>query len=372
MISDRWIRLIQGCIASVLWWVIPPHKCNKDKRIRKILVCEYYRIGDVVMAQPACDHLRKEYPDAELVLLTSELGKALVEHSEIFDQVVSFECPWVMKRMRWRAYPDCWSLIGSIRSRRFDVAIEFKGRFLDQIFLYLTGAWERVSISHPKGSKLITHELHPSDASVHRQIRNNQVVGTITNYEPKEKANLVIQGECFEKWTEWINELHGDNSSPVIVIHPGAGNPLRQWRYDRFASVVKYLRSKWRANVIVLAGPNEEEIGHSINRELEEAVPILCIGISDAVHIIAAADVFIGHDTGTAHIAAAVNTKSIILFGPAEPSTCQPIGENVQIVIARGIPCRPCSQKICLRPFDFCMDKIHVDSVIQYVDEMLT
>jgi ADP-heptose:LPS heptosyltransferase len=157
-----------------------------------------------------------------------------------------------------------------------------------------------------------------------------------------------------------------------VAIHPGAGGPLRQWKPQRFGRIARRLATDLGAAVLLIGGPGDKGLVDQVVGHMEVSPAFQSTGLSllETAALIRRCDLFIGNDSAPAHMAAAVGTAGLTLFGPTWPHMWRPLSPAGR-VLYKEVPCRACRQERCLRPEQSCMDMIGVEEVWQTVKEML-
>jgi ADP-heptose:LPS heptosyltransferase len=180
-------------------------------------------------------------------------------------------------------------------------------------------------------------------------------------FVPEEIAKRIHQ--------QWISS---ENAKPSIIIHPGARNPLRQWRVERFAQVADRLIKSYNAHIILLGGPGEENILDQVEAKMtgRPGSKTTSLSLIEVAALLKHAKLFIGNDTATGHIAAGVGTPHIILFGPTFPHLWKPRGSK-GISISKSPDCCGCRQISCVKREKPCMDWINVEEVWEAVEGLL-
>jgi heptosyltransferase-2 len=178
--------------------------------------------------------------------------------------------------------------------------------------------------------------------------------------------------------TEFLKSVAVSEADLLIGIHPGTGQSSvsRRWPPDRFARLADWLVEEHNAKVIFTGAPSEIPLVNEIRRTMKTD-PIVSTGrtnLKQLAEIAKRCRIFISGDTGPLHIAAAMKTRVLGLFGPNTPSKWGPYGKGHR-VIYKGLPCSPCVKQYlgqvpdCLNPV--CITDISVEDVQEVVSEML-
>jgi len=144
-----------------------------------------------------------------------------------------------------------------------------------------------------------------------------------------------------------------------VAIHSGSGSPKKNWPFERFLSVADHFRGKGRS-IVWIKGPAENY------SEIPQADFLFADqNLTELAYLLNKCDLFIGNDSGVAHLAAALGCKTIVLFGPSDPCVWAPRGKNVKIVY-KNIPCSPCHlDKGLMATCDTsCFSRITMDDVL--------
>lgn len=173
----------------------------------------------------------------------------------------------------------------------------------------------------------------------------------------------IISSGQINPWLDQFRAHHGLVERPLMVIAPGSGAREKNWPADRFAVVADWWRDRINGAVVLLIGPVEEEWG--LSPSLQNAgVMARRLDLAQSAALLAAADLYLGNDSGITHLAAATGIRTVALFGPSSRRQWAPRGPRVTL-IARNEPCAPCTvaeMKGCAHRR--CLGEINAESVI--------
>jgi heptosyltransferase-2 len=334
-----------------------------DDAIGRIFIRAPNWIGDAVMATPALGALRSTFPQATLVVAAPPRVADLFHHHPCCDAVMVFD-----KARNHRGIGGLLRFTSEVRRQRFDLAILLQNAFEAGIIAWLSRIPLRAGYRSDHRGALLTHpvavgkaqrELHHTRYYLHML----EALG-IRGGDGRLRLQLTVQEQS---WAQTVLEA-GD----WLAINPGAAyGSAKRWFPQRFAAVADHLAAKWRARV-VLTG-SEAEIG--IGREIERAMrtqPLNLIGrttLRQLMAILAQCRLLITNDSGPMHLAAALGTPLVAIFGPTDHTTTSPLTPACRIV-RQELPCAPCLLRHC--PTDHrCMDRITVQDVVSAADELL-
>ena len=338
----------------------------------KILVMEYFLIGDFVMSTPAFKSIRKKYPDAYIALLCSPPCKELIVHSVIFDEIIEFKCPWATYDYSVNNIKNMICLITRLRKIEWDLCIALRGDFRNNIFMYLTGAKRRVGYGFTGGEYLLT-DVVPYIKSLKHQVDGNLAIVEYIGCDVSDRKLEIWVGDEARKWSDKIfNDYSVNDQKPKIAIHPGAGRKHKLWEADRFAQLADRLVEKYSANIFLLSHPSIENIVSDITKYMKHKPIVIDTSVSRLSALMQRCDIFIGLDSGATHMAAALGIPIVALYGPQSPDLAKPYtNSNLCSIIYKGeYSCRPCNYGRC-RSNPGCMDIITVNDVWKAVTEKL-
>jgi len=262
----------------------------------------------------------------------------------------------------------------SLRSRKFDLAIDLRGTTGTAGAAYLCGARHRVG-----------YVVRLRRLAYNLPVDNNM---TEVRYSALKKQILLkrigITQECSEVIYHVTEEERrfvqallsaetGDTSHadrPFIVLGPTSKRQSRRWRLEGFAETADRLIREQNTIVLALSGPNETEYIDELESLMEEG-PLIRprTTIRQAAALIEAADVLVGNDNGLRHIATAVGTPTVAVFGPANPVVWTPPGQPMHRILRSEVPCIGCPKTEC--GHHTCMADISAERVVQETADLL-
>lgn len=322
----------------------------------RIALVKLGALGDVVNSLPFVQRLRAGYPHAEITWIIGPAAHALVAGHPAVDRFLVFDA---RDRTRWRAF------LQELRARHFELVIDLQRILKSGVITRASGAQHRLGFDRARckeGSWLFTNlELAP----------NPQPGVTLEQY--LEFADFL---ECPPRPPSW--ELPFTpfpapaDGRPRVVVNVGATKPANRWYPDRWARVCEALVSECGAEVCLSGGPSDRADVDEVARQC--AAPLSDhagkLALRESVGLIRSARLFIGCDTGPMHIAAAVGTPVLALFGAADPARTGPFGAE-HVVLTHPVPCSPCRRRHCNVAGHPCMTGLAEERVIERAKAML-
>lgn len=361
---------IADIIGYALWAPVLIFKKSAPPRkeaVREILVVRTAYLGDVIMTLPMLKPLKELFPEARITFLTANAAKDLFKANPYVDEVITYDAPWFYEKTE-----GLWGFLGRLRKRRFDLVIEARADIRD-IFLiaYLSRAKHRISYKVGGGGFLLTGVV-PYKQIKHRVDYHLDIVRYLGGQPGKLDWGINISEAESRKADLLLAK--GGTSGLLIGIHPGGRKGLKCWPQERFAKLADDLIDRFGARVFFTGAPNEADLIGGIIAMMKGRAENLA-GRADlrvAFALIGKLDLFITNDSGPLHIASAMSTPTVALFGPSKSNETGPYG-NINRKVEKAFPCRQtCDEDVCNNPVKKeCMDAVLVDDVFKAVTDVL-
>ncbi|MBX5445512.1 glycosyltransferase family 9 protein [Sphaerobacter sp.] len=337
---------------------------------RRIAVLRALHLGDLLLAVPALRALRAGFPGAEITLIGLPWATAFARRVDRYlDRFVPFD-----------GYPGIAEVpVDPARTARFvadqravgyDLVIQMhgSGRTSNACALALSG---RVTAGYYDGTRPAGLDIgapYPDDCSeIERNLRLARLLGC-----PDLGPALEFPLSAADRAEAAALLDRPPPGGPLVGIHPGARYPARRWPPERFAAVGDLLAERYGAR-IVLTGSTEEVATVQQVAAAMRAAPLVLAGrtsLGGLAALIARLDLFISNDTGPAHIADALGTPSVTLFGPADPTRWGPLDRERHPVVRVPVACSPCPHREC--PIDHrCLHRITPEMVATAATRLL-
>jgi heptosyltransferase-3 len=335
------------------------------KNIKKILVIKLRHIGDVLLTVPTFKALRENFPDAHIAALV-ELGtEEVLTGNHLINEIITFDRKIKSKNLIQKFYLEM-SFFFKIRAMKFDMTVDLTGGDRPAVISLGSGAKYRFANipgrkRFPNKKYFFTH-LSERNSKQHMLLQNLAIVG---NFGITTK-NLKIDFHIPEKDLTFIKQLFDANniksSDTIVHIHPTSRWLFKCWKDEYVANLISRL-IKEGIKVIMTSSPDKKEIEKaekiltfvpSDNNKLSPNLISLCgkTNIKQLGAISRASDLFFGVDSAPMHIAAAIGTPVVALFGPTGDYNWRPWhyskdAKNPHVVLKRSWDCVPCGQDGC-------------------------
>ncbi len=297
-----------------------------------ILVVRMDHIGDLLFARPCFQALRALYPQARITALVSSAGASLLNQDPGIDETIIWEAPWFRRLDSSRGQLGFWGLVRELRHRNFDLSLDLRGDLRHHILLMLAGIRVRVGFGITGGSFLL-HLPLKLRAQVHEVERNLDAVRALgAKQTPKAFIPLALKRDELQRGK---NQWHG--SGYKVVVHPGSGDIAKCWPPAAFAKVCDAL-TEHGCEVVLVGSAFEKSLAENVAGLCRQPVRVLAgeTSLRGLAALTTAADLFIGNDSGPAHLAVTQGIPVIIIWSETNaPEEWGPWGEGVRSSIIR-------------------------------------
>lgn len=288
----------------------------------RILIVRLSAIGDVVHSLPILCALRKQFPSARLGWVVEGRTADLLRGHAALDELIVAPRGWV------KSPRQVLALRRRLRESRFDVSIDVQGLSKSGLAAWLSGAPRRIGLAGPDGRELsqwFNNDL-VSVSATHVIDRNLELLGPLGVDTSEVRFDLPRHPTDDALVDIIIDDLALEGGYAVIT--PGAGWPSKLWPVDRFAAVARHLGEEHGlASVVVWAGEQERDWAAQIVDDAEGHARLAPpTSLTQLAALVRRARLFLGSDTGPLHIAAAVGTRCVGLFGPMPAERNGPYG----------------------------------------------
>ncbi len=351
-IADPAERLLVSALDLPGWLLgrrdARPAAALERDAVREVLVLRLDRMGDVLMSLPALRELRAALPEARLRLAVGTWSADIARSAPV-DEVLVWSAPWV-----GRAQEGAESVLALARKARalrpahLDLALDLQGDVRANVLLRLTGARRRFGYANTGGAWLLT-DVVPLDETVSWVEQNRRAVRAAVGATAA-VAGDPLSAEERASARALLGDLGLGDRHPLVAIHPSGGRRVKQWDVARWRAVAARLQGEWRATIVITGSAQDRPLAAALAEGLRPAPVDLAgrLGPRETMAVIAAADLFLSPDTGTMHMACAVGTPSVTVFGPSDPGRYfsgpwPPEPGARHVVVRPELWCSPCN-----------------------------
>jgi len=316
--------------------------------LREVLVLRLDRIGDVLMSLDALADLRAALPKARIRLAVGAWSAEIARRAPVDDLLV-WSAPWVGRPSEGALrFGDLARRARALRADRIDLAIDLQGDVRASVLLWLSGARHRVGYANTGGAWLLS-QVVPLDETVSWVEQNRQAVALATGQPTAGLHVDPLDAEDRAFGARLAANLGLEARRPLVGIHPSGGRRVKQWDVGRWADVARRLQREFGATVLVTGGATDAPLATAIAAGLAERPFDLTgkLSLRETLALIARLDLFLSPDTGPMHMACAVGTPSIAVFGPSDPVRYFSGGSGLpgtrHVVVRADLWCAPCN-----------------------------
>ena len=379
--SERWTV---GLADVGLTIMALPFRRRRPRGIpRRILLLRLERIGDLLMSLGAIRAVRAQAPEATIDLVVGSWNEGIARLIAEVDHVESVDAAWLARGGDKEPSASLGRRALAWRRQRYDLAINFEGDIRSHALMALSGARRRAGFAHAGGGPLLT-DVAEFDGG--RHVADNGLVlverafnlpaGSLPRAStPHGRAlwRLSVPEAARAAAGATLMQLGATPHTPLLAVHAPGGRAVKQWPVERFADTAVALAGDLAASVLLTGAIGDEAIVSEMEARLSaRGVRSLRVQGSTDLVVLAAmlqqCRALLTGDTGPMHLAAAVGTPVLAVFGPSMPWRYGPLVEPNRIVRV-DLPCSPCN-RIRLPPLRCqghtpdCLAEVHVDEVV--------
>jgi heptosyltransferase-2 len=302
-----------------------------------------------VISLPALRAIRAGFPTSRLAVLVKAELAGFFDGLNWIDEAIPYRAA-----SRISAWMPPWAIIRELRAREFDLAVLFPNSFASALWMTLAGIPRRVGYVTDARGIMLTHRARPApDAlSGHQAAYWSGMVRDALDVTLPEHAfehPLEVNGAHLARMRAWLDEHRATPRAPLIAIAPiAAYGPAKEWPGVRYAALIDWLAEQFGAECVIVGTAAERERCEviAVTAQARPIVAAGAIGLGELIALLSLCGGFAGNDSGAMHLAAAVGTPTVGIFGSTDPARTGPLGPNARI-IHHPPPCSPCLARTC-------------------------
>ena len=338
------------------------------QRIQRILVREVNWVGDAVLTLPALEALDGRFPRAEITLLARPWVGGLFANHPAVDRIIEYRSEDAHRGVCGR-----WRLIRELKEGRFDLAVLFPNSLDAALTPWLAGIPHRVGYPTDGRGWLLTHPVSNRSAAAGRhQVERYLAIVRVLGGDGTLSPRLPVADEARRRSDDLLRELGIAPAGPLVAMSPGSVyGSAKRWPAERFAAVADGLAESRGATILLIGSEGERPILDQAAAHMRR--PAVNLGgrtdLPALVGVLERARLLVSNDTGAMHVAAAVGTPVLAVFGPTDAVATGPLGRSARVV-RTPVPCSPCLLREC--PIDHrCMTGVTVAQMLRSAMELL-
>ncbi|MFZ5801107.1 MAG: lipopolysaccharide heptosyltransferase II [Candidatus Omnitrophota bacterium] len=341
---------------------------SKDRK--RILLVRTDRIGDVLLTTPVLKALKEFWPYSYVAMLIAPQTREIVEGNPYLDEVMVFD-----KQKGWRGF---WGMVRKLRSKHFDLALVLHTKRWTNLLCFLSGIKERVGYHNNKFGFLLTQKIPDTrpQGKMHEAeycLAALSRIGIPAQYSPP----FMPISSSAEIWADEVLKSNGvARKDLLIALNPGASCPSKRWREEKWAILARRLSEKLGAKIAIICGSSDMSVAQEVLSRVSFPVIDLAgkTSLKQLASFLRRANLFITNDSGPMHIACAVNTPVVAVFGRNEkglsPRRWGPWGK-LSTVLHKEVGCELCLAHNCQKGFA-CLEAISPEEVLTVAEQLLS
>jgi lipopolysaccharide heptosyltransferase II len=328
-------------VGAAAWRFVRPRL--RPVQVHRILLLRLERIGDLVMALPGITQVAEAAPDARIDLAVGSWNREIAQRIRGVDRVLAIDAAWLARGSGGQSLPTLLNQARSWRSEHYDLAINFEPDLRSNLLLAASGARWTVGYASGGGGAWLDQALdydqtaHTSDnavrlaaAALGRPVRPSAPPALTASAERLAEADALLAG----------------TPTPRIAMHVPGGRAVKQWPPERFAQAARDLVARLNATIVLTGTEADRPLVAPVRAAVPAANLVDAVGSAELLTVAALlsrCDLMITGDTGPMHIAHAVGTPIVAVFGPSDPNRYGPRGARDRVVRV-DLPCAPCNR----------------------------
>ncbi len=300
--------------------------------INKILIIHTAFIGDLILLAPLVHETRKAFKDAAIHILGIPLVAAIYEHDPAVTRFIAYD-----KKNKDKGYAGFYRVVQKLKREQYDLALIPHRSLRSALLAKLARVPKRIGFDQSAGAFLMTH-LVKYKHNIHEVERNISLLESYLNRKIEPKLTLITSDTQKEKAGQIIEKLN----KPVIAVAPGSVWFTKRWPTRYYAALISALL---RANisVILLGGPKDRELVKTLPTDRKNILNLVDqLSLLESAEVIGNCSLLISNDSAPMHLASAMNTSVIAIFGPTVPAFGFYPYKVEHKIIQNNLECRPC------------------------------
>jgi lipopolysaccharide heptosyltransferase II len=316
---------------------------------QRVLLVRPDHLGDVLLTTPAIRALREAMPYAEIHALVGPWSASALANYDDIDVILTLAFPGFArdrKQSLLTPYTLAWKTARKLRAIGYSHAVVFRpDHWWGALLVYLAGIPDRIGFDLPGVTPFLTRRVVHEYG--HMIVRNLQLIerGIGGTASQAISYQFAVRDEDRTHIDQYLENVGITTRQRIFCIHPGSGAKIKNWGSTQWAAVADRLTDQLGAIAVITGSKHEMPLVQDIISLMAHPAHNLAgkTGIGQLGALYARSCIVMGPDSGPLHLAAAVGTPTVALFGPADPDQFAPWGPDQQhIVLTSHIKCRPC------------------------------
>lgn len=316
------------------------------KEVKRVLLITLSNVGDIILTTPVLRTLVREFPEARIDVMVGPNGRDIFSNDPAVFKLIIYDkhLPIAEKRR----------LQLKLKKLKYDLVVDLR----NTVFPLLIGPKFRTA----------TIQKFPR-TMLHRKLRHLHRLCSLGITHVDDRPYIFIPPEDAGRIEALMNAV--GITDPIVVMNPGAKSHLKRWTADGFARVADRIIAECGANIVLIGLAEDRSAANDIIARTKGRVYDLVgmTNIRQLAHLLKRSKLLITNDSAPLHLACAVGTKVLAIFGPTDPKKYGPTGE-FDVFISKKLHCSPCESAVCKYNYE-CMKMISPDDVFEAAKMMV-
>ena len=338
---------------------------------KRILITRTDRLGDVVLSTPVIRHMRKLYPEAYIAFMVRPENKDVVLNNPHLDEVILYD-----KYGIHRSLVSTVQFAMRLKKKKFDTAIALHPTNRAHIMLMLAGIPVRIGYDRNLGALLTMRIGHTKQEGVKHEVDYNfdLIEKAGFNVAGAERKPYIMTSPDEKKLVDSVLRDRGIGGN-IIAMHVGASCPSKRWPSERFARAAELMAAKYGCDLVLVGGDETSELSSEVASMVKARIFDLTgeLLVGELAEFLSRCALFVSNDSGPVHIAVAMDTPVVAIFGRKDPGLSpkrwKPLGARDKVV-HKAPGCDICLAHGCDKGFA-CLKAVSVEDVIFAADMIL-
>lgn len=346
----------------------------------KILIIRLSALGDTIHTLPLANAIKKAYPNCQLGWVVEDKAQHFVHNNPLVDKC--FVIPkkqWKKRGFSFKNLKEFFEIIRNIRKEKYDIVLDTQQLLKSSIIMGLSGGKRKITHNNGRelswlfANEIIKSDRKQFDVDYHVVYRNFDFAKYLKIDDETIEFRLPEPSEeSTKKAKDLLKDI--DSSKPVIILAPATTWANKHWKKEYWTALISEFID--RANIVMTGSSADIELTNSIIAQLNDKRILNLTGktnLEELTEIFKLSDIVISPDSGSAHIAWAVQKPYVItIFCATSKNRTGPFGDKY-FSVAPDLECSPCMKKTCRLDKDknICSSKVYVEEIIKIVNNLL-
>ncbi len=343
--------------------------------MKRILAVKLRPLGDAILAGTCFEALREAFPKAWITALIQPPAHELYKVSGWANEVMAYHRGAIDRQGFFVRFWKNHRLVSALKKRHFDLAIDLSASHRSAQLISWGKPAYKIGLGLPSLQSFYDLKAKADDelkvAAVELDRRVLNLIGLETKPHDREGGYWRVPGEAFQYADTFWRAHRFDKNDIVVAVNPFASCESKEWYPAKWASVLKELSANG-LKLFFTCAPLERKGLEKIERELGKSLPVYSgRSVLSLMGLYKKSSAVLSVDSGPRHLAAAVGTPTLTVWGPEEVSRWHPYSMEKHPVVMKEVPCRPCGLSVCVEKKHECMVALQPEDVLKALKKLL-